>query len=461
MNILLIRPWSLTQTFNPPMGLLYLVGSLGQVANVKVDIVDARIDNLKEKALADKLARFSPHLVGITAMANERAGAIETAAICKRLWRTVPVIIGGAWSSTSTEDALQETGADIAVLREGEETFKEVVLSFLDGASLTEISGIALRNGRDILFTTSREYIKDLDKIPLPAYDGINLEKYLTNRMNGHNKLRRTNRVVPIYTSRGCPYGCSYCHGIQGKKFRMRSPEHVLEEVDLLVKKYKVEEIEIDDDIFNFDLKRAKKIIEMILNRGYKVDLSFPNGLRVDRMDEELIDMLKNAGCRRICYAIESASERIQTSIGKRINLDKAQRIISYTANKGISTGAYFMFGFPTETEDEMEKTISFAVESDLDTATFSYLAPFPGTKIFEEHPTPNWKKFRDYSEFTVNLSNASDDYFSNVRKKAYRRFYLSARRIKSNITKTPKNALLLHNAWAVFRLFLKDYVRY
>lgn len=444
------------------MGLLYLVGSLREVTNVKVDIVDARIDKLRGKSLLNRLAHFSPDLVGITAMANERAGAIETATICKQLWRTAPLVIGGAWASTSTEDALMATGADIAVIREGEETFKELVLSLADnGTDVEEIHGIALRKGANILFTPPRDFIRDLDKIPLPAYDTVDMEKYLTNHLSGHNKLRRTSRVVPIYTSRGCPYGCAYCCGIQGRKFRVRSPEHVLEEIDLLVKKYRAEEIEIDDDIFNFDLERAKKIVSMIIERGYKVDLSFPSGLRVDRMDEELVDLLKIAGCKRICYAIESASPRIQKAIGKHINFDKAQRIISYTASKGISTGGYFMLGFPTETEEEMEETIRFAVESDLDTATFSYVAPFPGTRIFEEFPNDGWKRFRDYSELTVNLSGASDEYLFNVRKRAYRRFYLSARRIKTNIIKTPKNLLLLHDAWAVFRLFFKDFVSY
>lgn len=426
-----------------------------------MDILDARLDRLRGDALRERMAIYRPDMVGVTAMMNEREGAVEAARVAKDLWPGAPVVIGGPWASTAPLDTLEKTRADAAVVGEGENTIRDIARALSEGESLAGIPGVLARVNGDVVESEPRPPISDLDTLPYPAYDAIHVERYLGSWRNGHNKLRNTNRIMPLFTSRGCPYNCIFCHNLQGKKFRPRSPEHVLGEIELLVRKYGIKEIEISDDIFNFDLVRAKRIISGIIERNYKIGLSFPNGLRADRMDEELLDLLRKAGCNRICYAVESASMRIQKIVGKAINLDKTLKIIEYTARKGISVGAYFMFGFPGETLEDMEETIRFAVNSALHTATFSYLAPFPGTRVYNEYLPAREVQFRDYSELSVNLSAASDEEFSKIRKRAYRSFYFRPGVIRGNWRVTPKNLLLMRNVWAVARLVVQNYVRY
>lgn len=460
MRILLIRPDSFTQTLAPPMGLLYIGAAVRQFLDAKISFIDGRLERIRGEALARKMAEHNPDIVGITAIMNEIDGAVETAKIARQLWQNAKLVIGGPWPSSAPQEALQLTGADILVRGEGESAFTEIVRRVEEGLPLTDISGTCvLENGE--LRETPREYREDLDSLPYPAYDAINLERYLINWRNGQNRLQRSTRIMPLFTSRGCPFNCIFCHNLYGKKFRPRSAEHVLGEIELLVKRYGVEEIEVSDDIFNFDLRRAKRIAQEIIRRKLGIRLSFPNGLRADRTDEELIDLLAEAGCTRICYAVESASPRIQKIIGKGINLEKTAKMIEYTAKKGINVGGFFIFGFPGETLEDMKETVRFAVESALDTASFFYLAPFPGTRLVKEYPEASKARFRDFTDIPINLSAVSDQELSDMRKNAYRKFYFNKRRILRNIKTSPKNILLFKNFWAIVKLVTQDYVAY
>ncbi len=179
-------------------------------------------------------------------------------------------------------------------------------------------------------------------------------------------------RCAPIFTSRGCPFGCIYCHNVFGKKFRARSAENVLDELSMLKREYNIGEIEIIDDCFNIDLSRAKEIARGIIDRKLDIAISFPNGIRADHMDKELVDLLKEAGTYRVYYAVETASPRLQKLIRKNVDLDRPKEIVDYTAAQGIMTCGFFMMGFPTETEEEIRMTIDYACRSKFHQVLFS-----------------------------------------------------------------------------------------
>ena len=193
--------------------------------------------------------------------------------------------------------------------------------------------------------------IPDLDSLPYPDYSLVDLEAFSNQYLTFSAKIYQPH--ANILTTRGCAYRCMYCHHILGKKFRARSPENVLAEIRFLHERYGVTDFQIIDDIFNFDIDRAKTVCNLLIKSGLKLTLSFPNGVRGDIMDEELIDKMAEAGTKYVSYAVETASPRLQKLIRKNLDLDRVFRAIEYTAKAGIITRGFFMLGFPTETEAE------------------------------------------------------------------------------------------------------------
>ncbi|MGW8178898.1 MAG: B12-binding domain-containing radical SAM protein, partial [bacterium] len=185
-----------------------------------------------------------------------------------------------------------------------------------------------------------------------------------------------------MFTSRGCPWRCTYCHDLFGKKFHPRSPENVLAEIEMLYQTYQIQEFMIEDDIFNFDMDRAKKICDLIVESKMQIALQFGNGVRLERLDQELIQKLAAAGTHHMCIAIESASPRIQKVMRKNLKLHQVKDVVRWCKENGIETLGFFMMGFPTESIEEIKMTIRFACETQLDEALFSIVVPYAGTEM-------------------------------------------------------------------------------
>ena len=189
------------------------------------------------------------------------------------------------------------------------------------------------------------------------------------------------------------------------------------------------------DDIFNFRPARAKKIARGLIERDYGLKLTFPNGFRGDILDEELVDLLKEAGMYRCMVAVESAVPRIQKVMKKNLKIEKVRNIVDYIAKRGIMVHGAFMLGFPSETREEMEATIDWAAKSSFHTAAFFRVIPFKGTQLFQEiehagYELPNdWSKYEPYQS-EINLSEVQEQDIFKIRKEAYRRFYFSPKRL-------------------------------
>lgn len=325
------------------------------------------------------------------------------------------------------------------------------------GSGVDGVRGIAFSRRGEIVFTGRQELIADLDAIPFPAWDLIGLDEYFYGKKRClENPIQIHKEAVSILSSRGCPFGCSYCHNIFGRKFRARSPENVISEIKHVVENYKVKEIEFLDDTFNFDKNRAKEICGHIVKENIKLRICFSNGIRADFADKHLIAKLKEAGTYRINYGIESASPRIQKIMGKGLNLDYTKKMLEETCRQKIMCGAFFMLGFPTETEDEMRETINFALRAKLHTAVFALVTPFPGTALYETAKNKGYdvnKPFSSVSKVTVNMSAVDDKKLEKLRMAAYRKFYFNIVRCWRIFIRLPKKTPLIKNFWEVFRL--------
>lgn len=435
MNILLIKSHApfhrRAEGVTPPLGIGYLASYLKEKEpDSKIKLIDMRVTPLPDHEFIKEVKEFKPDIVGISALTLEADEMHRLALLTKRAIPDVPIVVGGPHPTLFYEEVLKDKNIDYVVKGEGEITFHELVKVLSTGRNPKAVKGIYMRENERIIFTGEREAIKNLDELPFPAWDLLPVDKY---RFKGKFTVLRTDLpYLPMFTSRACPYGCIYCHRIFGRGYRKRSPENVLEEMEFLIKRFGVKKIEIVDDIFNLDEDRVHRICEGMLKRNMKVLLSFPNGLRSDRLSRETLKLMRRAGTYYISFAIESASQRIQKLIKKNLDVEKALKAIEDAVKLRIFSMGYFMLGFPTETEKEMEETVKCAIKSKLHIALFFMVTPFMHTELYDTYIKGNETipySHYHYHSVHYNLSEVPSEKLHRIFKMAYLRFYSSPSR--------------------------------
>jgi len=385
MNILLIRakPTFMDMIVGIPIGLVY-VAPMAERLGHHVEILDLALETDARPVLLNKLKERDWHLAGFSCMTPEFEGAEIAARQLKEACPGLPVVFGGQHPTIVTQDVLRQDYCDFICVGEGEETFGAFLEVFASGGDLAQVAGLAFKDREgNCTINPPRPQIADVDSIPIPAYHLLDLDRYAEAETGRYTPKYR--RAIQIFTSRGCPWHCTYCHDLFGKKFRARSPENVLEEIRLLYDRYRIQEFMIEDDIFNFDMDRAKRICDLIVEHGLKIALQFGNGVRLERLDEELVRKLAAAGTHHISIAIESASPRVQSLSRKNLKLHMVNDVVRWTKKHKINTLGFFMIGFPSETVEEINMTIRFASQSELDEALFSIVIPYAGTEIRQQ----------------------------------------------------------------------------
>jgi len=463
MKVLLIRPNSPLVVTPVPVGLGAISFALKKKGH-ETRIIDARRERLYPETVMSMAARFGPDAIGVTSMTYEAPEALALIEMFKDRAPEIPVILGGPHATGFGPDLLESSSADYLVLGEGERTAVSLMDVIENGADPNEVAGIAFRKDGAVVSTGPPDPI-GIEEIGTD-WDSVSPERYFGYwTRNAMNTIARSARRLPIFTSRGCPFGCAYCHHIFGRKYRAHHPARVAAEIKELSARYDVREFEIIDDNFNLKLDHAKAVMEEVIKLDLGLHLAFTNGLRADRMDEELLGLMKRAGTYRVDYAVESASQRVQKLCKKDLDLGRAREVIDMTARSGIVTGAYYMLGFPGETEEEMEATVDYALSLTNHIASFFYLMPFPGTELAEADPEVGRKvremRFRDASGIALNLSAVPDETMQRIRKRAYRDFYFSGRRLARIVSDVPKNARLAASGLAVLRLSFQEAVNY
>ncbi len=465
MNILLIRPDSFIPSAAPPLGLLYLTSYIHEFSSHTVTICDARFKGYTYDQLEEVIRQEAPDIIGITGFSVENEENHEVAKRSKSVLPDVPVVLGGPYVTADHPFALKDTNVDFGVLGEGERSFLNLINALDKDEDYTQVRGLAFRNNGEITTSEPEDFIIDLDELPYPAWDAIELDKYFNYRKMGKrtssNQHQMKKRVLPIQTTRGCPFRCNYCHNLFGKKLRKRSTENVIGELRLMKEKYGVEEVEVMDDTFNVDLDRGKEIFRRIIEEKFDFKYSFTNGLRADRLDDEILDLFKKAGVYRMVFAIESGTPRIQKAINKNVNLERAKKIIKMATDRKFSVGGFFMLGFLDETEEEVQNTIKFALDSTLHTATFSIMTPFPNTDIWHELKSKGYDISADYKYFSkvsLNISKVSGERLEQLRRTAIKKFYLNPRRVLSILRTTPWRNRFWEKLILLFGVILFNY---
>jgi len=422
----------------PPMGIMYLAGYLKrEIENVEIKLINQKVKNDTPEELAKKIYYFSPDIVGLSS-STVFAGLIPI--ISEKIKELLPncwVVLGGPHASSVKSQAFSECeNLDVVVPGEGEIAFKNIVESYPSKSSLKLVPGLIWKEetGEVIENPGVLPIEQDLDKLPLPDYDLINIQQYW--------KLQSMTPLPPrkymcLVTSRGCPYQCMWCHSIFGKKIRFCSPERIIEEIEWLNHKYGVNEFEFLDDNFNFNKQRVIQFSELVRQKGLNIKITFPNAIRGDLVTEDVAEALCSAGTYMSSFALETGSPRMQKFTCKNLDIPKFIKGIEIMVNKGVYANGFCMMGFPTETEEELQMTIDVATNSMLHTASFFTVIPFPGTPLFEwlrQNRPEKLKKFDymniDFAGAKINLTDLPDDVLFYYQRKANRQFFLKPSRI-------------------------------
>jgi len=361
---------------NPPLGLLFIAGYLERFTDYSVEILDCQVEKLTYPKIEELLEKKKYDIVGITVMTFTLLDALKVARIVKKTNKNTRLVFGGPHVHIFPDETIHLPDVDYLVLGEGEQTFKELLDHIDDTKKLKTIRGLVFKENGGVVNTGLRDFIQDLDELPFPA-------RHLTPYRKYSSLLARRTPVTTMMTSRGCPYKCSFCDRPQlGKKFRARSAQNVVDEMEECVK-MGIHEFIIYDDTFTINKQRVKEICAEIIRR--KLDIGWDIRARVDSVDESLLEKLKRAGCRGIHYGVESGTTKILKILNKRITIPEIEEAFSMTKKQGIMTLAYFMIGNPTETEEDILKTIEFAKKLDPDFIHLTIFTPFPATKIYLE----------------------------------------------------------------------------
>jgi len=469
-HILLIKPYQPASVlvYAPPLGLLYLAATLRERfgSQVSVTVLDMKIKHLLPQWLEGKLgSEFCPDIVGVSALNCEARSSREISDIVKRHSKKIVTVLGGPYALHRGEELLNKSSFDWVFGGGADLTFPEAVYRYARGEPLAnDIDGLSYRqdDGR-LCISKTTDNIKDLDTLPLPAWDMVDLDAY-ANEIS-QMSMMKGKRYATIFTSRGCPYLCNYCHDIFSKKFTHRSTANVIAEIELLYEKYGVDEFQIVDDIFNLHKPRLKEIMAETTRRWPgKLKFSFPNGLRGDILDKEVIDALADAGTYAMAIAVETVTPRLQNLVEKYLDFEKTRQAIEMADARGIAVVGFFMVGFPTETVDEIKATVDYAIHSRLTIANFFIVVPQPETPLYELARAANPDILAEYAldeEEGVSYRSGNPWYqrvygfsLSRYVRWAHFRFYCSPNRLWRILTRVPLQSQF-RGARHLFRLLL------
>jgi len=406
-KILLIQPpytirREIPKNCQIPLGLAYLASTLKDEYEVK--IIDAIAEGYEREEelgtsfryglsftqLKEKIKAFSPNLVGVSCLfSTQWENAKCVAQIVKEIDKEILIVAGGAHPSAVPEEVLANSEIDYVIVGEGEEALKKLIKDINNG-----VRGEGIRRGN---------FIEDLDTIPFPSWSYLPMERYFAIN-KPHAGGRQTPNTVMI-TSRGCPYHCVFCsiHSVWGKRFRHRSVHNIIAEMETLIGRYGIKEIQFEDDNILFDQTRAEGLFEEMIKRKLNLSWTVPNGISAEKLDRGLLEKMRESGCYSIFLAIESGREEtLKEIIKKKVPLGRIKSLVKEAKNLGMNVSGFFVVGLPSETKANIKETFSFASRLSLNEALFFYATPYPGTPLYTQALSQRLLKDIDYKDLCI-----------------------------------------------------------
>ena len=395
-----------------PLGILYISAFLEQ-NGISNTVYDTTFSDFNSQCR--QLIQSAPKVVGIYVNLMTKLNVLRLI----NFIRTEPVlsqtkiILGGPEVKHSSENFLK-AGAHFIVNGEGEETMFELTSSILKNESeFGQIKGISFHNGSEYIHTPSRENIRDLNSMPFPAREKVNLQLYFDAWKNKHGES-----AVSVSTMRGCPYTCKWCsRAVYGQSYRRRDPGLVADELQWLYNNYNMDSVWFVDDVFTISHKWLMAFNEAIKQK--KLKFRYECITRADRMSDEVIRLLKESGCYRVWIGAESGSQKIIDAMDRRVEVGQVREMIHKSRAAGLQAGTFIMVGYPGETETDLKETLEHVKKSNPDQFTITVAYPIKGTPLYTETSPhfidpPDWDKgsdrqidfkrtySRDYYDFAI-----------------------------------------------------------
>lgn len=436
MKALLVDPKRInleTYLIVPHMGLGYIASALRKSGHEPA-ILNAARDSVMPDRAADAARAGGFRIIGISVYTSYISSIKSYAGAIRARCPDAAMVAGGPHAIFSPEETFELIPEfDYAVTGEGEETLSQLA-SLLEknpkpGAEeLQRIPNLAWRDGAGCERTQCR-IIEDVDSIEPPAWDLLGPHLFPLYP-NGIFTVRK--KIAPVITSRGCPYACTFCGAsrVMGRKVRLRSPDAVAGEIELLNRKYGIREIHIMDDNFIIDRTHATRICEDLIRRELDLVWASTTGIRLDGLDDDLARLMKKSGCYSVAVGIESGSQRVLDLMKKHLKLAIVRDRVDTLRRHGIEVTGLFILGLPGETTEEMRETVRLALSLDLNRANFFNFTPFPGSELYDKLKAEGKLNRLDYDELYIhNLSYIHDsidpDELTGMIRSAHFRFYL------------------------------------
>lgn len=436
----------------PPLGLAY-IGVILEKNDFEVKILDCVVEGslegasykgnqirygLSDEEIKKEIREYSPDLVGVSCLVS--AKVYDMLNVCKLAKEVNPEMItatGGAHPTTAFREVLKDENLDFAVLGEADYSALDLINALNGKGDLSKIDGLAYRENQKIKVNPKTKFIENLDELPLPARHLLKMEKYIKTS-SPHSGIKRQ-PFTSMISSRGCPFRCHFCviRYLWGGIARFRSPENVLLEMEYLIKNYGIREIHFEDDNLTTNKERAKAIFNGIIKKGWDLTLNSPSGLSVAALDEELLCLMKKAGYYSISFAIESGDKEVLKLMHKPMDLEKAKRLIKTARRLGLKTKGFFILGYPGETKEQMQRTVDFAAQANLDWVIFFIATPICGSEL---------EKLCREKGYLIDgkLDYVRQFYISNIQTPEFTPEYVENLREKANLEINFKNNINL-----------------
>jgi len=363
----------------PSIGLAYIAAILKE-NKIRVRIIDQFIDKIADYEVLNIIKKDSPGVVGFSCLTHNMGTVRMIIKEIKKAGLSPVIVLGNIHASIFADILLKEGIADIVVHGEGEYAMLDILEAVMNMKSLHGIEGISFREGNEVCHNPLRAPIADLDKLPYPSWESLNVEKYpYSLLLNGI--------PFPLRTSRGCAYQCYFCVQDAGFKTpRLRKIKNVVDEIEYLINKFGVNKFVVLDSFFPFTKKYGYEFSYELINRGLGKKIQWGIETRVDSVDFSLLKTMKEAGLRLVLFGFEVGNQKMLNKIGKESTLDQAKIIVNATKELGIISQGLFILGLPGETKNTCEQTIKFAKELNCDLVKFNLAMPFPGSKFYEDY---------------------------------------------------------------------------
>lgn len=429
MRVLLIKPNNLCDHIQPSLGLGYLAQQIRR--NHDVTLFDCIKNCTPPEDIGLVVEALRPHVVGVQCYTFDVPNVKRMLRVIKRCDPAITTVVGGAHVSADPIGACRAFGKDLDYGFNGEaELGFGPFLHALESkaTSYAGIPGVIWPHG-DQFVVNPPQLAENLDDLGLPALDLLRPDTYPESQ---HGAFYNKFPISPILTTRGCPHACTFCSApiLSGRRLRHHSVEYLQRMIRILYAVYGIREIHIVDDNFTQDIDYAKSVLRMILDMRLDLSLALPNGIRMDRVDDELLEMMKAAGVYVVSVAVESGNDLVLKAMNKKTTVHKMRENVARIRRHGLDVAAFFILGFPGETRETIRDTVRLSRELDLIRANFFTYLPLPGTASYRdlvdsgEIEKVNWNDFKFMSAAYVPRGMTRNELLS-LKRRAFLGFYL------------------------------------